>query len=114
MYYAQPTWLEFGPVDGAVKGLCGPRRRARRGVGDTCYDTSSGNGFDCTTGLPVPPAASPAAASGSTCFTPAFPWLGSSSAGVCVPVFSVPAPWGIVVSAGLAALVAFKLFGGRR
>lgn len=31
----------------------GRRMLRRRGMGDTCYDTSSGEGFDCTTGAPA-------------------------------------------------------------
>jgi hypothetical protein len=121
MYRMQPTWIEYGPMDGAIKGLCGgsPRqfRRGRmRGVGDTCVVGST----DPTTGdtvaycPPAPPAASPVVASGSTCFTAEFPWVGSSVGGVCTPVFSVPSPWGLVITAGLAGLFALKLFGGRR
>jgi hypothetical protein len=33
---------------------------------------------------------------------------------VCVPVFSVPSPWGMVISVGLLGLVAFNALGGRR
>jgi hypothetical protein len=45
---------------------------------------------------------------GAPCFQIAFPWIGSSQGGVCVPSVAVPSPWGTVITAGV---VAFLLMG---
>jgi hypothetical protein len=88
----------------------------RRGLGDT---------------LPVGPGttADVFACSPDICLSPSFPWFGRRSeapqlfsfagplsgdtqpalACECKPVFDVPAPWGAVISAGIAGLVGFKL-----
>jgi hypothetical protein len=52
---------------------------------------------------------------GATCFLPLFPWLGSRAAeapSVCVPLFTVPSPWALLITVGLGGLVAYKLSRG--
>lgn len=80
-------------------------------------------GIDVSTGqfcpnlmVPMPPAPLPAGAaagSSSFCLTPLFPWLGQKFAGSCAPVFSVPSPWDVILTAGVVGLVVMKFSRGR-
>lgn len=84
-------------------------------------DTIASCGTAAVPGVPsVPGAPSPfQATGGGFCLTPAFPWVGSTSLlapsyGLCVPAFSVPAPWGMVITGVVVAGVLWNLVGGRR
>lgn len=80
-------------------------------------------GIDVATGqfcqnliVPMPPGALPAGAaadSTSFCLTPLFPWLGQKFAGACAPVFAVPSPWDVILTAGVVGLVVMKFARGR-
>ena len=80
-------------------------------------------GIDVSTGqfcqnliVPMPSAPLPAGAaagSSSFCLTPLFPWLGQKFAGACGPVFSVPSPWDLILTAGVVGLVVMKFSRGR-
>jgi hypothetical protein len=43
------------------------------------------------------------------CFQVAFPWIGTTQAGVCVPAIAVPSPWGTVITVGVVALLVIGL-----
>lgn len=54
------------------------------------------------------------ATSAGMCFLPTVPFIGRKVNGVCAPSISIPSPWNVIITAGLAVLVGSALFSRRR
>jgi hypothetical protein len=119
MYVRRRTWIDHTRRRGVGAAGC-PSLAQLQGIADAsdpCQSSSGGCFLTDGTPAPCPDVTSmtvTASAGSGFCFSPAFPWFGQSAAGVCVPVFSVPSPWGMAISIGLVGLVAFRALGGRR
>jgi hypothetical protein len=83
---------------------------------DPCQATTGGSTTNTATGITallqsISQAISPTAptTNGSSCFSFAFPWIGTSQNGVCVMPVSVPSSVGTLITVGIAAFLLLSL-----
>ena len=113
-HLVQPRTINLGDLRAIAA-----RSRGLRGLGDGSVPACLSGSGPLQPGQAYCDTADVAATVGPYCFSPLFPWLGNQISGggsptVCSPVFNVPSPWNAVITAGVAGLFLFKLFGGRR
>lgn len=104
MYLPSRTWIEAGP----------------KGMGAVCPAGQVMSSASVCVVAPDVTTVDVAGCAPDLCGMLAFPWVGRRSEGTsgtacyCKPVIEIPWPWGLAISAGVAALLVVKIVGGRR